>query len=94
MEGIHLFKNARIQSQTVDHCLEEITVGSFVAVYLEKLRQSACYRISCGSKIGQLGRTIGMALTKANGSYKIPPRSHSPWEDKLPKTCIILCSFP
>ena len=34
-----------------------------------------------------------MALTKANGSYKIAPRSHSPWEDELPKTCIILCSF-
>ena len=78
---------------TVDHCLEEITVGSFVAVHIENY-----------DKVPVIGNVLevkedSVRMHYWKGSYKgkwkpqNAPRSQSPWEDELPKTCIILCFF-
>lgn len=68
-------------------------MGSFVAVHLENY-----------DRVPVIGKVVdvkeeSVKLHYWKGSYKgkwkpqNAPRSKSPWEDELPKTCIILCSF-
>lgn len=78
---------------TQDDCLENIEVGSFVAVNL-----SNC------DKVPVLGKVLEASADRVKvhywkGSFKgkwsphNAPRTRTAWVDDLPKECIILCSF-
>ena len=73
--------------------MDKITVGTFAAVYLANW-----------DKVPVIGKVLeatenNIKLHYWKGTYKgkwspqYAPRSRLPWEDELPKACIILCSF-
>ena len=79
--------------ETVESCLDNLEVGSLVAVKLVNYAKEPVI-----GKVQQV-HADSFTLQYWRGTYngkwapQTLPRSQRPWVDELPKSCIILCMF-
>ena len=79
--------------ETVDACLQNIEVQTFVAVNLSNYNKMPVTAKVLEVNEEKIKIHYWKGTFKGKWSPQNVPRTWNPWVDELPKDCVILCSF-